>query len=216
MMVPNDEKLLESYEKGEEAFLKYVIDTYAKALYNFVRRFGFNNEEAEDILQNVFIKVWKNIDNFDEEKASFKTWIFTITRNTIYDALRKKKNSKIIFNLDDKNDDEKNKETEDFSADILKILERETNKNILLKSIDSLNEEEKTILLLHFEEGMTFDEIGEVLKSPLNTVKSKYRRSLIKLKEILNTDLDSRRSLPSATIGGGNDTGAEIEDLDYK
>lgn len=184
-MIQNDEKLLESYETGGETFLKYVIDNYTKILYNFIRRFGFNNEEAEDILQDVFIKVWKHIANFDEEKSSFKTWIFTITKNSIYDALRKKKNSKIIFNLDGKNDNEKKNEIEDISSDILKILERETNKNILLESIDKLNEEEKIILLLHFEEGMTFNEIGDIFDVSLNTIKSKYRRSLIKLKGAL-------------------------------
>lgn len=184
-MIPDNEKLLENYEKGEESFLKYVIDTYSKNLYNFIRRFGFNNEEAEDILQNVFIKVWKYIDNFDEEKASFKTWIFTITKNSIYDALRKKKNSKITFSLDNKNDEGNTEETEDISADILKILERDTNKNILLKSIDTLSEEEKTIFILHFEEGLTFNEIGDIFNVSLNTIKSKYRRSLIKLKGAL-------------------------------
>ncbi len=184
-MIPNNEKILESYRNEDGSFLKNVIDSYTNILYNFIRRFGFNNEEAEDILQDVFIKVWKHVDNFDEEKSSFKTWIFTITKNSIYDALRKKKNNKIIFSLDNKDFEGNTEDVEDLQSDIFKILDTEKNKNILLKSIDELNEEEKTVILLHFEEGMTFKEISELFNVSLNTVKSKYRRSLIKLKGVL-------------------------------
>lgn len=184
-MIPNDAKLLENPNSNDELFLKYVINSYTKILYNFIRRFGFNNEESEDLLQNIFIKIWKHIDNFDEEKSSLKTWIFTIAKNTIYDALRKKRGAKIITSLDEQDNNGHVSELEDIHSDVLELLKRAHNKEIILNAIDSLNEDEKTIILLHFEESLTFKEIGGIFKSSINTIKSKYRRSLLKLKTVL-------------------------------
>lgn len=183
-MILRDKKL-EKEESSGQLFLKSTIDTYTKILYNFVRRFGFSDGDTEDILQTIFIKIWKNQDSFDKEKASLKTWIFTIAKNTIYDALRKKKGSKLILSLD-KEDGENNLENlEDISHDIMQLLERLEIKTKVLDAINSLNEDEKTILLLHIEESLTFNELAIIFDSPSNTVKSKYRRSLLKLKLVL-------------------------------
>ncbi len=181
----SDEKVIEEYMNGSNLAFKEIIDRYTTVLYGFVRRFGFNNEETEDILQNVFIKVWRYMSKFDGNKSSFKTWIFTITRNTIYDELRKKKDKNIILSLNQKHDDGNEIEIEDTDKDIVKLLERKENKKVLLEALEKLTFEEKNIILLHFEEGMTFIEIGEMFKMNLNTTKSKHRRAMIKLREIL-------------------------------
>lgn len=171
--------------KGGDIHLEEIVKAYTGILYNFIRRHGYNNEEAEDILQDVFVKVWKNIDKFDENKSSFRTWIFTITKNAVYDSLRKTKNKELVFSLNEKDDNGNETEIEDIQADIFKIIERNQKKDLLLWSIDKLSREEKTILLLHFEEGLTFSEIGDVFDLSTNTIKSKYRRLLMKLKVIL-------------------------------
>lgn len=171
--------------KGGDIHLEEIVKAYTGILYNFIRRHGYNNEEAEDILQDVFVKVWKNIDKFDENKSSFRTWIFTITKNAVYDSLRKTKNKELVFSLNEKDDNGNETEIEDIQADIFKIIERNQKKDLLLWSIDKLSREEKTILLLHFEEGLTFSEIGGVFDLSTNTIKSKYRRLLMKLKVIL-------------------------------
>ena len=181
-MILRDKKL----EKDSgQLFLKSTIDTYTKILYNFVRRFGFSDGDTEDILQTIFIKIWKNQDSFDKEKASLKTWIFTIAKNTIYDALRKNKRSKPILSLDKENEENNLENLEDISHDIVQLLERLEIKNKVLDAINSLNEDEKVILLLHVEESLTFNELAIIFESPSNTIKSKYRRSLLKLKLVL-------------------------------
>lgn len=184
-MTYSESKDGEMLENTDETFLYNTVKNYTKILYNFIRRFGFSQEDTEDILQDIFIKIWKYNDKFNKEKSSFKTWIFTIAKNTVYDALRKKRNKKIITSLDEKNDADTVPELEDISLDTLRLLEREENKKILLQAIESLNENEKTILLLHTEESMTFNEIATIFDSPLNTIKSNYRRSLHKLETIL-------------------------------
>lgn len=174
-----------SFGEDDGLSLKSIISEYTKILYNFIRRFGFSNEEAEDILQDIFIKVWKHKENFDEEKSSFKTWIFTLAKNTVYDALRKKINVKIINSLDDDTLGDIHNEIEDASADIIRLLERVEFHKEIVEAINSLNENEKTILLLHVEESLTFNELATIFDSPLNTIKSNYRRSLAKLKKYL-------------------------------
>ena len=184
-MILTDEQLVRKYNNGDDSILKDVIDRYTNVLYNFIRRFGFDHDNATDLLQNVFIKVWKGLEKFDEDKSSFKTWIFIIARNTIYDGLRKTKNLKNISRLDSMDDFEKEMNIEDVAADILNILERGKNRDFLLEALNKLSFEEKTIILLHFEEDLTFNEIGQALKVLPNTAKSKYRRALLKMRESL-------------------------------
>lgn len=164
-----------------ESFLQSTVLSYTKILYNFIRRFGFSNEDTEDILQDIFIKIWKYKDSFDKEKSSLKTWIFTITKNTIYDALRKKKRVENIRSIDEQSSNENKEEAEDVSLSILHLLERLETKTKLLEAIETLNENEKSIFFLHTEESLTFNEIATIFDSPLNTIKSIYRRSLLKL-----------------------------------
>ncbi len=183
-MTPSRKDILDTGE-NTAVFLKTTITTYTPLLYNFVRRFGFSNEEAEDILQDVFIKVWKHENTFDYTQSSLKTWLFSITRNTIYDTLRKKKNTTIVMSIDEQDDNGNNADIEDISQDIVAILERFDTKQTVLEAIDTLTVEEKSILLLHIEESMTFAEIGIIFNIPTNTIKSKYRRTLLKLRNIL-------------------------------
>lgn len=172
-------------EETDELLLKSIIGEYTKILYNFVSRFGFSNEETEDILQNIFIKTWKNSDDFNETKSSRKTWIFMIAKNVIYDTLRKKKKTKIVNSLDDTESNYDEEDLADISSDIEILLERARTKEILLEAINTLNENEKTIVLLHNEESLTFNELSLIFNSPQNTVKSTYRRSLLKLRKFL-------------------------------
>src|SRR5258708_5195174 len=86
-----DEEIIESYKNGNPQAFKDLIYRYTSPLYNFAARMT-NRNDVPDIVQEIFIKVWKNIHRFDPTRASFKTWIFTIGRNTVTDFLRKKKN----------------------------------------------------------------------------------------------------------------------------
>ena len=93
-MDESDEDLITGYSNGNQQAFKELIDRYTPQIYNFVVRF-VGPDNAPDVTQDVFIKVWKNIEKFDVERAHFKTWLFTIARNTTTDYLRKKKS--IVF-----------------------------------------------------------------------------------------------------------------------
>ncbi|MFA5936606.1 MAG: RNA polymerase sigma factor [Candidatus Paceibacterota bacterium] len=180
-----DQELIDSFIlHNDRDSLKELILKYTPQIYNFTRHFvGVN--EADDITQDVFIKVWKNLRKFDSEKASFKTWIFTIAKNTATDFLRKRKS--ILFS-----DIQINEEDESFSENIPdenllpdEALQKLQDSILLNKILEKLPIHYKTILILHYQEEMTFDEIGKILNKPLNTVKSYHHRAILELRKML-------------------------------
>lgn len=179
-----DPQLVGLYLEGNQRALNGLVNKYSQTVYRFVVNLTNNSEEAHDITQETFIKVWRNLKKFDLNK-NFKTWLFTIAQRTAIDYLRKKKN--INFSALD------NKETDTaFDQNIPDegLLENEIfeqNENILLikNALDTLSVENKTIILLHNGEEMTFEEIAETLDKPMNTVKSQYRRTLLRLKKYI-------------------------------
>lgn len=174
-----------------------VINRYAQPVYAFVFRLTGNASDAQDISQETFIKVWKNIKRFDSKKgASLKTWIFTIARNTATDWLRKKR--PLVFssikNTESEDDERQFEDTlrdEEPLAD--EALANKQEKDAwfaeLSNAISSLKEIDQSILQLHQYEELTFEEVSHVLDMPMQTVKSRYRRALHKLHQIINTNV---------------------------
>jgi RNA polymerase sigma-70 factor, ECF subfamily len=185
----NDEEIIALYKKGVEDAFKGLIDRYTPPLYNFVARLTDQNN-ASDVVQETFIKVWKNLHNFDSSKASFKTWLFTIAKNTATDFLRKRKSLLFSDMEKDMNSDESiNSFSENIPDENLlpdEVLQKLQDSLLLNKVLDKLPIHYKIILVLHYQEDMTFNEIGKILNKPLNTVKSYHRRAIIELRKMLN------------------------------
>lgn len=176
-----DKELIDLYiSSSDETALKELIEKHTPQIYNFVRRF-VNANEADDITQEVFIKIWKNLKNFNKDKSSFKTWIFTIARNTIIDFLRKRKI--ILFSDLDTREENFSENIEDKAIMLDEELQKIQDVNFLNKLLEKLPEQYKTVLILHYQEDMTFNEISQVLDKPLNTVKSHHFRALQTLKK---------------------------------
>ncbi|MCX6736559.1 MAG: sigma-70 family RNA polymerase sigma factor [Candidatus Parcubacteria bacterium] len=178
-----DKQLIKNYLAGDKEALEILIDRYLKSVYNFVFRLCSNPQEASDITQETFIKAWKHLKKYNR-KLNFKTWLFAIARNTTIDHLRKKKN--IVFS------DLENAEGDSFldsipSQELLPdaLFEKKELNKLLNKALDQLSYNYKTVVLWHLSEGMTFEEISQILKKSVNTVKSQYRRALAILKKYL-------------------------------
>ncbi len=183
-MDERDEDLILGYLNGNHEDLKTLIDRYTPQIYNFVVRFVGPNS-APDVTQDVFIKVWRNLKKFDISKAHFKTWIFTIARNTTTDYLRKKKS--IVFSDLDNEEDIFEDTVEDEVSLPDEQLEKLEDKNYLNDLLSKLPMPYQSVLVLYYQEDMTFKEIGEVLGKPLNTVKSQHRRALEKLRTLIES-----------------------------
>ncbi len=180
-----DEQLVEYYLRGEKPALEILIKRYLTPIFNFVLYYVKDEAVADDITQEVFVKVWKKIKKFDKQ-YKFKSWLYTIAKNTCLDYL--KKNKAINFSALDRGDDslsfaELIKETS-ASPDILMSAAQDAAR--VNQAVDQLPDKYKAAVKLHFHGGYKFREIAEILKESIETIKSRNRRALAKLKELIS------------------------------
>lgn len=184
MINDREQILIENYFKGDQKAFEALMHLYLKPIYNFAYWYSGDAAGAEDIAQEVFVKVWRNLKKFDHTK-SFKTWIFAIAKNTALDFLKKKK--AVPFSAFD------NKEGENIITETLadpaplppELFARKELAQMLERAIASLAPKYREVLLLRYQEHLAFREIADVLHEPLDTVKSRYRRACIMVKKIV-------------------------------
>lgn len=183
-----DQELVLEARSGEAAAFDVLVHRYAPAVYRFVFRLVHDAPTAEDVAQETFLKVWKNLKRFDVEKP-FKAWMFRIARNTAFDWLKKKR--AFAFSELEGEDGETAgfEEVADESPlpDEL-VLSRELQDE-LAAALDRLAPKARSIVLLHEVEDLTFQEIADACDEPLNTVKSRYRRALAELRKIVENPI---------------------------
>ncbi len=179
----SDQQLIENYFKGDEKSLEILIKRYLKPIYSFIYRYVGNAQEAEDITQETFVKMWRNLKRFDREK-SFKTWIFSIAKNTAIDFLKKKRAMQFSDFENERGESTILERFIDSSPLPNELLERKDLAGMLAKAIGKLLPKYRKTLLLRHNDNLTFREISETTGEPLNTVKSRYRRGLIMLKKM--------------------------------
>ncbi len=170
-----DEQFIKQYLKGDEKSLEILIKRYLKPIYSFVYKNVGNSDAAEDITQETFVKVWKNIKKFKAEKK-FSAWIFTIAKNSSIDFLRKKKAATLALK-------------EDFlfeRGDFVNGIEQKNTIRKVHEALQELSPSYRAIILLKSESNLTFKEIAEELGEPLNTIKSRYRRAVFILKSLIS------------------------------
>ena len=161
-------------QRTQSAF-SYLYDNYSSTLYTVIVSILQDRELANDVLQEVFIKIWKQIEQYDAEKGRLYTWMINISRNASIDTLRSKS-----YNLQKQN----RELTENvYSAAGTSIIE--TDKIGLRKVITNLKEDQKVLVELAYFQGYTQDEISQLLNIPLGTVKTRLRSALIQLRALL-------------------------------
>ena len=164
--------------------IEQIVADYLAVIYRFVFWLVGNEADATDVTQEVMVKVWKNLGKYDLQK-DLKPWLFKIARNTAIDWLRKRR--AIVFSRLNRSDEEgRDLSFADTLAD-LELLPDEVFAQAEIKAkfdqaLATLPVNEQTIVAMHLEEDLTFVEIAEIVDRPLNTVKSTYRRALIKLR----------------------------------
>ncbi len=166
--------LLQNHDK--QAF-NYLYDNYSEALFGVIYRMVEDKELAEDILQDVFVKIWNNFSNYNNLKGRLFTWMLNITRNLTIDTLRSKgykKQSKIRNTENSVN----NFVDHSSGADRFDSLG-------IRKHLAHLKNDQKQIIDLAYFSGFTQDEIAKQLSIPLGTVKTRMRTAIIELRKIL-------------------------------
>ncbi len=169
-------------EKSKHQQLKELIDAHIKMVYNFIFRMTGNSDEAQDLTQETFIRIWKNINKYDPERNA-KAWILAIARNATIDWIRKSKPLTFSQLQREGSDDSFEENIADLSPLADELFEQNERKLLTESILPKINPEYRAIILLHLFEEMTFEQIALALKRPINTVKSQYRRGLIELKK---------------------------------
>lgn len=183
-MEHTDEQLIVATLAGDDDAFPLLVRRYLKPVYNFSYRLCGSASDAEDIAQEVFVKVWKNLKKY-RTGESVRAWIFTIARNTTIDWLRKRKN--LAFS-DFENAEGENPllatlaDAEPLQDELYALAE---DREVLERALGQLSVPHREVLILHYVEGLTFDEIGTMQHNPLHTVKSRHHRALIRLREIM-------------------------------
>ena len=184
----NFDPIADDLRRGSMAAYETVLSLYERDIFNFVYRLSGNAMDAQDLTQEVFIKVYKYHRRVDPSKK-LKAWIYKIATNTTYDFLRKKRNlNRELFIL---NDDEPFETIDE--KDTYKQVEA---KHDLDQAFSGLKPAYRTILDLAFYQELSYEEIADILALPLNTVKTHVRRA----KEALRSHLEKYESGAWSTI----------------
>lgn len=172
-----DADLVKAYLRGDDDALRFLYERHIPGVFNFISRLAPPELDAEDIVQDAFIKAWRSLNRFDQSR-SFKTWLFTIAKNTLLDRVKAKKS--IPFSFLDSADGESPSNIEPVDGQplpdaALQLLESDKAASDLL---DKLDPGKRAVVVMHVLEDLSFRQIGEVLGEPMDTVKTRYRRAI--------------------------------------
>lgn len=166
--------------EGDDDSFAELVRRHLPALFSFIVRIAESRTEAEDIAQDAFFRAWKHLARFDQNK-NFKTWLYTIAKRLAFDTLKRKRPD-VFAALDADGKRPMSETVSDPALPPSYILDRKDLSAALEAAMGELDPEERTILILHYHEDFTFEAIAEILKRPMNTLKSRHRRALDKLR----------------------------------
>jgi len=189
----NDEILFNRYTGGDMRAFDELLKRTKGLIYSLILRYVRIHSEADELFQDIFLKVCKNKELF-RESISFKSWLVTITKNTCIDYTRRQRRSLKTETLDGETDDDKRNLSETIASNAMtpdESLTIQIENSELEGLLDNLPTEQRETFYLKIVMELTFEEIGESMSCSTNTAKSRYRyalstlRGLVKRKRLL-------------------------------
>jgi RNA polymerase sigma-70 factor (ECF subfamily) len=186
----SDQALISLVKLGDKDAFNILVKRYEKKILNILYLQLGPINELEDLAQEVFLKVFKNLSKFRGE-SQFSTWLYRIAMNISYDYKRKNKIN--IFSLDENLDEDSDDTFKDFLTDshedLEKRIEREEIQKKIRNAIRNLPKEYQEVLILREFEGLSYKEIADILKCPVGTIESRLFRAREELKKIVKKEL---------------------------
>ncbi|MCL2485211.1 MAG: sigma-70 family RNA polymerase sigma factor [Endomicrobia bacterium] len=179
----NDSELVSLFKTGNNEAFEEIVMRYQAHVYTYLLSITKNAEISNDVLQDVFIRVFKKLKNYNDENK-LKNWLFTLARNMTMDYYRR--NNKIMLPLEVQDEDEMSliDSLADKEPQPLDIAISNSTTESIRSALDMLSSEERE--LIYLKDSMTFKEISEMQNKPIGTLLSKFNRALSKLKKILS------------------------------
>ncbi len=177
---PSDAELMERLIRRDPGALERLYDRHARAVYSLVLRIAQHTPSAEEIVQDVFLQLWRNAHLYHASRGPLEPWLFTLARNRTLDHLRLKREKQ-----------RRREETLDLqplacaAPNPEYAVDRQQRAERVRTLMQSLTQQQRQAIELAFFEGMTHSEIAQALREPLGTVKSWIRTGLLRLREEL-------------------------------
>ena len=175
---------------GDVVAWEEIVQRYNRRIYNICYRFAGSGDDAQDLTQEVFIKMFRTLNTYDVERGAFMTWVTTITRNLLVDHFRKSKQDRVTESLDTTPSEHEDamplsEKIEDKAptAD-LSVQNRET-RELIHNALQKLSPELREAVILRDLQDMDYKDIATVLKVPEGTVKSRINRGRAELARLL-------------------------------
>jgi len=177
---------------GDRAAFATLYERSSAHLFAVILRINRDRAQAEDILQEVYVNVWRSAQSFDAAQSQPLTWLTSIARNRAIDSLRRAQTQPQIQSAhtsadDDAEDSDVYDTVADDSAGPLELLSRASDARALANCMQGLSAQQRQSVALAFYDGLSHGEVAEKLKQPLGTVKSWVRRALLSLKSCLES-----------------------------
>jgi len=187
----SDEDLIEKFQRGDLYAYELIVKRYKDQLLNFVYRFLNNHEEAEDVVQETFLRVYRNRHAY-QRVAKFSTWIYTIAGNLARTELRRRHRRR-FFSLSSLGVEDKEYEI----SDEMLSPERHTNtvlsEEIIQREINKLSAKFREVIILRDIQELSYEEISKIIRVPIGTVKSRVNRARLRLQGRLKHLLDKNK-----------------------
>ncbi|MCI0750407.1 MAG: sigma-70 family RNA polymerase sigma factor [Flammeovirgaceae bacterium] len=175
-----EQDLVKGLLARDKSFFSYLYDHYSGALYGVILRILKNEDVAEEVLQDVFLKIWDRIESYDAEKGKLFTWMVNITRNQAIDKTRSKEfgKGKKTGTIENSVHAINTKESVETSIEGIGV------KELLIK----LPEEQRFVIEQHYLNGYTQSEIAKEFNLPLGTVKTRMRMAMQELRSLIGNE----------------------------
>lgn len=174
-------RLVERVQARDELAFREMVERYQNKVFSIIYGILRNQNDAEDIAQQVFSKIYFSIQNFDS-RSTLLTWIYKITVNECYDYLRKKRVRKLVYESDFTEEDTRLMENSDSSADrAAPVDSRLAQRELVAKLLEKISEEDRNLILLKEVEGHSVEELAQMTGMNENTIKVKLFRARQKL-----------------------------------
>lgn len=185
----DENKLVNKAVKGDNSAFEALMEKHMGIIYNIALRMTANQDDAEDMTQEIMIKIFRSLGSF-KGNSKFSTWIYRVAVNTCLDELKKKKNKKhLSLDAEISGDDGENQiEIKDDSPSPEKLAEQNELRDLVAAAVKLLSDEHRAVIVLRDIRGMSYSEIAGILGCSDGTVKSRISRARAQLKMILEKE----------------------------
>jgi RNA polymerase sigma-70 factor, ECF subfamily len=183
-----DTELMRKVALGDRVAFGHLFDRYSQLALNLATRVLNERQEAEDVVQEVFLQLWRDAASYEQNRGNVSTWIVAIARSRAIDKLRSRRSRRIMDPVGE--NDETGDLTERLPDPAIRADDLD-NQLLVRKAFGSLAVDQRVAIEMAYYEGMSQSEIAEALREPLGTIKTRIRSGLLKLKQALSAGAEN-------------------------